>query len=230
MASKEIFPGGSIPPTCTGEKHVACVVLVDTSGSMTENNNIQQANDGIRMLVEQILSDSQASGVVDICLIEFNNSVNVVCPFAPVSKVEVPRLRADGGTSMNEAILVGLDQIAQRKQLYKSIGTPYWRPWMFLITDGYPTDDSLESQAKGTLSKALEAGKVVFFPVAVADADENHLATYPSTATFKVSDNDFTRAFVWLSQSIISNSKVDTSEASLSLPQFPGEPIKINIT
>ena len=41
---------------------------------------------------------------------------------------------------MGEALDLGLDQLTARKQSYKTAGLEYFRPWLFVITDGAPTD------------------------------------------------------------------------------------------
>ncbi len=211
----------AILPENIAEKHVACAVLVDTSDSMKNGNAIGQVNEGIRLLIDQIMNDSQAQGVVDLCIIEFNSDVSVVHPFAPISKVEVAPLKARGMTSLNQAILTGLDLVEERRSLYKTTSTLAWRPWLFLITDGLPTDPQLESEAKRRLQDAMDRKRVIFFPVAVSGADEKHLASYPCTKTLKVTDNDFTSAFKWLSTSMIHIGNSDPSLNAATLPELP---------
>ncbi len=222
MPSKEKFSEGSIPPIALGEKHVACVLLIDTSGSMNDKDAIGKVNAGIKTLIDQILADSLAAAVVDISLVEFNDEVKVVVPFSPVSKIEIPELKAFGCTSLNEAILVGLEQIRERKREYHDLGVPYWRPWMFLITDGYPSDTQKEEEAKAKLKEAMDNKRVLFFTVAADDADYKHLSTYPSTLSFKIDDNDFTEAFKWFSQSVIQSS-TPVPGGTIELPEPPGE-------
>ena len=42
---------------------------------------------------------------------------------------------------MSAAIETGVELLAARKQTYKQAGLSYYRPWIFLITDGAPTDN-----------------------------------------------------------------------------------------
>ena len=59
--------------------------------------------------------------------------------------------------------------MAERKQLYKQNGLHYYRPWVFFITDGEPTDEWRTAAAKvheGEKSKAF-----AFFAVGVEGAD-----------------------------------------------------------
>lgn len=218
--------GAPLPPINPAEQHVACVLLVDTSGSMS-GNSIREVNDGIRIFAETVMNDSLAKGVVDVCVIEFNDTAQIVHPFAPISQFEAPTLSAGGCTAMNEAILIALDEIRRRKDLYVANGIPYYRPWMFLLTDGLPTDDEKSGETKRILREKMDNKSVIFFPVAVEGADVVNLASYPCTRTLKINGSEFQGAFEWLSNSVISTSKSDPCAAKLDLPPLPGEIISI---
>ena len=41
---------------------------------------------------------------------------------------------------MGAAIEIAIDEIARQKQAYKDAGLLYYRPWLFAISDGAPTD------------------------------------------------------------------------------------------
>jgi uncharacterized protein YegL len=61
--------------------------------------------------------------------------------FTTVDTFQPPSLAVEGNTPMGEAVRKGLELLKQRKEIYKENSLDYFRPWMFLITDGYPTDE-----------------------------------------------------------------------------------------
>ena len=128
-----------------GERHIACVLLVDTSGSMA-GASINELNQGLLEFGNALDQDEHARGVADVCVISFNSNVETVVPFCPAANYSAPTLSAGGLTSMNEAVIAGLDAIEERKQLYRQLGCSYYRPWMFLLTDGEPTDQNIRSR------------------------------------------------------------------------------------
>ena len=65
-----------------GEKHIACVLLVDVSGSMS-GDAIGELNEGLRVFGEALKSDSKAYGCADVCVISFGSTVEQVVPSAP---------------------------------------------------------------------------------------------------------------------------------------------------
>lgn len=225
----ELFPTNiPVPPENPTEKHVACVLLVDTSGSMA-GNSINEVNEGIRAFKQSVMNDSNAKGVVDVCLITFSDSAAVSHPFCPIDAFEPPVLQAGGLTAMNQAILMGLDEIERRKQMYRDGATPYFRPWMFLLTDGYATDSNAEVQAKSALDNAINGRHAIFFPLGVEQADMSRLKEYSATKVFKLNGHDFQGAFEWLSASMVGVSNSNPGESKLNLPPTPGEIITIDL-
>jgi len=210
----------AMPPENYGEQHIACVLLVDISGSMMNSmNELHQGLDSFRMALQQ---DEQASGCADVSLIAFNSGVQTIIPFCPASVFSPPQLQAGGGTSMNGAIIEGLRVIEERKALYKSYGISYFRPWMFLLTDGTPTDTNMEGQARQMLQSAITGNKINFFPMGIGNADLQRLRSYagPNGTVLKADQQNFREAFVWLSNSlsVISNS---AGMSQATLPPLP---------
>ena len=95
----------------------------------------------------------------------------------------------------------------QRKQTYKDNGVTYYRPWLFLITDGSPTDSI--ANAKTQLKRLVEEKGVVFFAVGVKNADMGRLKELAGDNTAKLDGLNFSKLFEWLSASMqrVSQSK-----------------------
>lgn len=211
------------------EKHIACVLAVDISGSMTWPNNlpIQELNAGLQAFGEALKEDDKASGCADICVIAFNHQVTTVIPFTSASEYSMPYLSAGGTTCMNEAIITALDALEIRKQEYKDIGVDYWRPWFFLMTDGEPTDDGeCGAGARQRLQEALQRKKVNFFPMAIGpEANIAKLKSYTKDGqgfVLKAEKSHFKEAFQWLSSSLVSASNSNPSTDTMTMAPIPG--------
>lgn len=124
------------------QPHCATVLLLDTSGSMSVGDKITSLNEGLRTFKEAISSDELASKRVDLAVITFGEAVNVMHDFSSIEDFDPPTLTAGGTTPMGEAIVRAADMIEERKKHYRAQGVDYYRPWVFMITDGDPTDMS----------------------------------------------------------------------------------------
>jgi len=114
---------------------------------------------------------------------------------------------------MGGAIELALDLVQDRKVIYKSHGIQYYRPWVFLITDGSPTD---QWQTTAQRVKQAEAeNRVLFFSVGVEGADMGKLAQISNNPPVSLNGLDFRDLFKWLSGSMkgISGSRVGESVA-----------------
>lgn len=101
---------------------------------------------------------------------------------------------------MGEAIKQAIDMVKQRKGEYKSSGISYFRPWIFLITDGAPTD---EWQSAAALVREGETSKsFAFFAIGVKGADMGTLKQISVREPLKLKGLMFRELFVWLSASM----------------------------
>jgi uncharacterized protein YegL len=210
------------------QPHCATVLLLDTSGSMS-GTKIEGLNEGLRTLKEEIEADELASKRVDLAVISFGAGVNVIHDFSAIEDFDPPVLQAGGMTPMGEAILRATDMIEQRKQHYKSQGIDYYRPWMFLITDGEPTDMQPGDTLWNDVTKRIHEGEAnknfMFFAVAVEPANTELLTTIapPNRPAVRLKGTKFREMFAWLSksQAKVSASKVG-EHVALETPMASG--------
>lgn len=228
------FSTDPLPVTNPGERHVPAVLLVDTSKSMS-GAPIDELNQGLIDFGQGLQEDSLALGRAEVCVISFNSNVQTEMGFRPATNYQAPSLSANGLTSLNEAIEAALDAIESRKAEYIAEGVSWYRPWLFVLTDGAPTDTERENAAKERLRKAINNKKVVYMPMGIGHADTAKLQEYypevyvdeetgkpKAKIVLKANTSNFKEAFVWLSSSLtqVSNSDPNTSD-SIDLPLTP---------
>ncbi|HVE75399.1 MAG TPA: VWA domain-containing protein [Actinomycetota bacterium] len=186
--------------------HCATVLVVDTSSSMA-GDKIRQLNDGIRIFKDDVSGDELARKRVDLAVVSFGGSVSVEHDFSSIEDFEPPQMNADGGTPMGEALLRAIEMVRSRKQSYKDEGTDYFRPWIFLITDGEPTDMGPGDEKWNRVVDAIHAGEdgreFLFFAVGVEPADMNTLAMIAPAERppLGLRPGRFREMFTWLSKS-----------------------------
>lgn len=198
------------------EPRCPIVLLLDTSFSMSDEG-IDQLNAGVATFKQEVERDTVASLRVEIAIITFNDDVQKVQDFVTIDKFIPPQLIAEGYTAMGQAIELALDEVEKRKATYKHHAIPYYQPWVFLITDGSPTD-SWQSAA-WRVREAVAAQKLSFFAVGVADADMPTLSQIapPTIPPVKLDGLKFRELFRWLSASLkrVSTSKVGGGQVEL---------------
>ena len=189
------------------ESRVPVILLLDKSGSMS-GEPIAALMRGLQTFKETLRADPLAALRTEVAIITFNSRATITQDFVPIDGLTTPSIEASGSTSTGAAINLGLDLVAQRKSLYKANGILYYRPWLFMITDGIPTDSW--QQAAQRVVEAESNNELSFFPVGVGNADMNVLKRMSSKPPMLLNGLDFPSMFSWLSSSLslVSNSRV----------------------
>ncbi|MDD5142335.1 VWA domain-containing protein [Methanoregula sp.] len=185
------------------EPRCPCLLLLDTSGSMA-GEAIAELNAGIKSFYAELQSDSLAIKRVEVALMTFG-PVQVISEFNTAECIFDPELVAEGDTPIGEAIRKGIELIRARKEQYRANGISFYRPWIFLITDGAPTD---EWQSAASLVREGEASKsFAFFTIGVNKADMKVLKQISVREPVKLQGLKFREFFQWLSNSMKSASR-----------------------
>lgn len=191
------------------EDRCAVVLLLDTSASMT-GDPIKELNAGIIKFKDELAADPLASKRVEIAIVTFG-PVHVLQDFVTFEYFNPPVLEPQADTPMGSAIETALELLAKRKQTYKDHGIAYYRPWVFLITDGGPTDSWAEAARKVKAGESQNSFS--FFCVGVKDARMDILEQIANRQPLKLKELRFHDLFVWLSSSLKS--------VSASMPGTP---------
>lgn len=202
------------------EPRCPCLLLLDTSGSMT-GKPITELNNGLVQFKDELIADSMGMKRIEIGLITFG-PVQIESDFQTADIFQPPTLTASGDTPMGAAIQHGIDLLRQRKDTYRQNGISYFRPWIFLITDGAPTDHWQSAAA------AVHAGEhsknFIFFAVGVEGANMDILKQIspPNREPLRLQGLRFRDLFSWLSTSLSSVSKsTPGDEVALQNPATP---------
>jgi uncharacterized protein YegL len=218
MTTLDQVPFNNVEFADNPEPRCACLLLLDTSGSM-QGVKIAQLNAGLKTFAAQLRADAMAAKRVEVAVVTFG-PVQVVQNFVTADTFSPAALRASGNTPMGAAIARATRLISQRKKAYRANGIGYYRPWIFMISDGEPTDDVAAA------AKAVREGEsrksFMFYSVAVDNADIGKLAQIAVRRPLQLKGLSFGKLFVWLSDSLSSVSRSQISDApELANPTAP---------
>ncbi|MBF0371808.1 MAG: VWA domain-containing protein [Alphaproteobacteria bacterium] len=203
-------------------------LVLDVSGSM-HGEPIEAVRNGMQMLVSTLRTDPYALETAFLSVIVFDEKARQVVPLTELMAFQPPTIEAGSTTSLGDALTVTKECIERevRKTTREEKGD--WKPLVFIMTDGQPTDD----WQKGLNEfRKLMAGMVVACAVG-PQADTKILKQITeAVVSLDTADSSTIGAFFkWVSASIsVSSKKVDlTKSESTDISELPPPPPQISL-
>lgn len=193
-----------------------CVLVLDASSSMGATTpkgttRIQELNAGIKALESELKSDPVANMRVQLGIVSVGGpggDADKMMDWTDAVDFQAFALTSGGSTPLARGLEIALEMIEEQKQVYRSAGVQYTRPWLMVITDGEPTDSKTDWQrAVAACRQAESTRKCIIFPIGVADANVAVLQQISQTSVRSLDQTKFRELFQWLSASLASQSQ-----------------------
>jgi uncharacterized protein YegL len=204
-----------------------CVLVLDTSGSMGAEGRINQLNSALQQFETTIRGDETLRQQVILSVIGFGTDVSVLRDWTQADEFTAPQLVAGGQTAMGEAMATAHAAVEDLRGKLKAQGIPYTRPWIFLMSDGGPTDNWQSAAAESR--QRCEAKRAVVWPFGVTGADPQALHAFARSDmdVYSLENAKFDEIFRWLASSLGALASSRPGQ-QLQLPPPPATALQIS--
>ena len=203
-------------------------LLLDCSGSMY-GEPIEAVKNGVQVLVSTLRQDPYALETAYLSIITFDSNARQVTPLTELAAFQQPEIQASGCTALGEALSL-LTQKAEQEVTKTTAETKGdWKPLVFIMTDGEPTDDLNKGLAD---FKKGKWGMVVACAAGAGANTDTLKKITECVVSLDTADSATIKAFFkWVSASVSSGSmKVEeTGVEATTLSELPPPPPEVNI-
>lgn len=199
-------------------------ILLDTSGSM-RGEPIHSVNVGLQSMLSALRQDPYALESVYLSIITFDLEAKIYLPLTPLEQVQLAEIQAPsaGATFMGAALELLAECVNQQVQTSTTDEKGDWRPLLFIMTDGSPSDIYAYQQVIPVIQQFN------FASIVACAAGPKAKQGYLLQLTDKVVVLDtmdaasFSGFFKWVSASVVAGSSSAGISGSISLPPPPPE-------
>lgn len=203
-------------------------LLLDTSGSMT-GEPIEAVKNGVQVLVSTLRQDPYALETAFLSIITFDSQARQLVPLTEIASFQMPALTATGVTELGAGLALLASRIEAEVAKTTAEQRGDWKPLVFLMTDGSPTDDWRKGLDK---LKKIKTGIIVAC-AAGSGADMTVLKQITEAVVqLDVTDSSTIKAFFkWVSSSVsMGSQKVETGQKEVTgLGDLPAPPPEVNL-
>ena len=197
-------------------------LLLDCSGSMM-GEPIEAVKQGIKVLLSELKSDPQALETAYISVITFDSSARQTSPLTELMLFKEPQLKANGATALGGALNVLVDCIENEVRKSTETQKGDWKPLVFILTDGSPTDTEDFKNAVKKIQSVKTANIIAC--AAGSNAKTEYLKQITNNVLMmnNLSAGDLSKFFAWVSSSVkISSQKINEKpDDAIQLPPPP---------
>ncbi|KQN35954.1 tellerium resistance protein TerY [Pedobacter sp. Leaf41] len=203
-------------------------LLLDTSGSMS-GEPIEAVKNGVQVMISSLRQNPQAIETAFLSVITFDSFAQQIIPLTDLASFQMVDLKATGVTALGEALRLVSNRIESEVAKTTTEQKGDWKPLVFIMTDGVPTDDWLPGLAEFKRQK-------VAFTVACAAGSGADTAVLKQITDNVVSldtadSTSIGKFFQWVTASIgVTSTKVEDAGKEISLlKELPPPPSELNI-
>lgn len=203
-------------------------LLLDCSGSMY-GEPIEAVKNGVQVLVSTLRQDPYALETAYLSIITFDSTAQQVSPLTELSAFQQPNIQASGCTALGEALALLARRADQEVTKTTTEQKGDWKPLVFIMTDGEPTDDFNKGLAE---FKKRKWGMVVACAAGSGANTDTLKKITECVVSLDTADSATIKAFFkWVSASVSSGSmKVEeTGAEATTLSELPPPPPEVNI-
>ena len=203
-------------------------ILLDTSGSMM-GEPIEAVKNGVQLMVSSLRQNPQAIETAYLSIITFSSTAQQVVPLTDLSSFQIPDIQAGGTTAMGGALELVSRCIDNEVASTTIDSKGDWKPLIFIMTDGIPTDDI----QRGLSELGRRHTAIVVACAAGSGADTSLLKqiTENVVSLDTADSHSISQFFAWVTASIgVTSAKVeDSGKEAGGLNELPPPPDELNI-
>lgn len=199
-------------------------LLLDTSGSM-KGEPIEAVKVGLGALVSSLRQDPFALESVHLSIITFDRDVTVLVPLTPLDMFQMPAITTpeSGPTHLGQALELLLQRVDQEVLRSTPERKGDWKPLLFIMTDGSPSDLQLYRQMVPEIKKR-GFGTVVGCAAGAKAKTDLLLELCSQVVVLETTDAaGFARYFKWVSASVSAGNLSMGVQSEIALPPPPPE-------
>jgi uncharacterized protein YegL len=203
-------------------------LLLDTSGSMS-GEPIEAVKNGVQVMISSLRQNPQAIETAFLSLITFDSVAQQIIPLTDLASFQMVDIKATGVTALGDALKLVSNKIDNEVAKTTMEQKGDWKPLVFIMTDGIPTDDWQSGlnefkQRKTAFTVACAAG---------SGADTSILKQITeNVVSLDTADSaSIGKFFQWVTASIgVSSTKVEDFGKDIGgLKELPPPPAELNI-
>lgn len=201
----------SFDPSNTVQRQ-QCMLVLDASDSMNTRDTdsagtrIELLNDGIKTFVSELRRNKKALVRAQIAVVVVGGAkddARLMLDWTDGEDFEPFPLKVGNKTPLGAGVLLALEKIEEQKKVLSSHGITYFRPWLFVMTDGEPTDAAGTWQTACRTALDYESrNKVLIYSIGIGECNLTKLGQLSTEPPRRLSAADFQKLFNFIPSSI----------------------------
>ena len=211
------------------DRRLPIYLLLDCSESMA-GEAFTAMKRGLDTMVGELRTDPMALDLAALSVITFASSAHQVMQLTELARFNVPKLKMGSGTALGAALDLLEKSISQDVRKTSSEHKGDYKPIVFILTDGEPTDKWEKSATRIRKKITGKAANIIGVGCGPdADIEKLRRITETVVAMKGMDEVSFSKFFKWVSASVSTASQgMEVSgERGVTLPDLPQECLEV---